>query len=212
VESETRRATAVHEVGQPATKQQVARQPAGSGDDGQRATDESDPTSIADQLGPVDRGAAIPPTLEPRLQPAGLQISTLDVSTFPIRAIGLLDDGQLEVPDETEIGWYQYGATADQPGATVLAAHVSWNQAVGPFFELDTVEPGAQIELALDDGTVRRYEVTERARYGKDELPRERVWRTSGAETLVLITCGGDFNPEIRRYQHNIVVFASPID
>ena len=68
-----------------------------------------------------------------------------------------------------------------------------------------------QIEVALDDGSVRRYEVVERAIYAKLELPRERLWRNTGPEELVLITCGGDFNPEIRRYRQNIVVFAVPI-
>ena len=48
--------------------------------------------------------------------------------------------------------------------------------------------------------------------YDKDELPRERIWRNTGPETLVLITCGGDFNPEIRRYRQNIVVYAVPVD
>jgi sortase (surface protein transpeptidase) len=105
----------------------------------------------------------------------------------------------MEIPDETEIGWYRYGATAGQPGATVLAAHVNWNRVPGPFARLGRVEPGDQIEVALDDGTLRRYEVVERAVYGKLELPRERLWRNTGPEELVLITCGGDYNPEIRR-------------
>ncbi len=117
----------------------------------------------------------------------------------PSEPVGLEPDGQMEIPDESEIGWYQYGATAGQPGATVLAAHVSWNRTVGPFARLGNVEPGEQLEVALDDGSVRRYEVTERAVYGKLELPRERIWRTTGDETLVLITCGGDYNPDIRR-------------
>jgi len=29
--------------------------------------------------------------------------------------------------------------------------------------------------------------------------------------TLVLINCGGDYNPEIRRFRENIVVYAVPI-
>ena len=33
-----------------------------------------------------------------------------------------------------------------------------------------------------------------------------------GAETLVLITGGGDFNSELRRYYDNIVVYAVPTD
>ncbi len=170
----------------------------------------ADPLSpLAQQVGP--RYSAIPDDVAPRARPIGLQMASIDVARFPVRAVGLEPDGQMEIPDETEIGWYQYGATAGQPGATVLAAHVSWNRTQGPFARLGSVEPGEQIEVALDDGSVRLYEVTERAVYGKLELPRERIWRNSGDETLVLITCGGDYNPEIRRYRENIVVYAVPV-
>ena len=164
---------------------------------------------LAQQLGP--RFSAIPENPAPRPRPIGLQMQSIDVSDFPVRPVGLELDGQMEIPDETEIGWYSYGATAGRPGATVLAAHVSWNRTDGPFARLGIVEPGEQIEVALDDGTVRRYEVTERAVYGKLELPRERIWRTTGDETLVLITCGGDYNPDIRRFRENIVVYAVPV-
>jgi hypothetical protein len=164
---------------------------------------------LAQQLGP--RRSAVPEAVAPRPRPVGLQMQSIDVARFPVRAVGLEPDGQMEIPDETEIGWYQYGATAGQPGATVLAAHVSWNRTSGPFARLGRVEPGEQIEVTLDDGSVRRYEVTERAVYGKLELPRERLWRTTGDETLVLITCGGDYNPDIRRYRENIVVYAVPV-
>jgi sortase (surface protein transpeptidase) len=152
-----------------------------------------------------------PAPVEPKAQPVGLQIDSIDVSRFPVRDIGLEDDGQLEIPDETEIGWYKYGATAGHPGATVLAAHVNWKGSQGPFSQLGTVEPGDQIEVALDDGTTRNYVVTERTMYGKLMLPRERIWRSTGPEELVLITCGGEFNPEIRSFKSNIVVYAVPV-
>lgn len=146
-----------------------------------------------------------------RARPVGLQISSIDVSRYPVRAVGLQDNGQLEIPDETEIGWYKYGATAGHPGSTVLAAHVNWNGSLGPFADLGSVEPGDQIEVALHDGSVRTYEVTERTMYGKLALPKERIWRNTGAEELVLITCGGEFNPELRSYKSNIVVYAVPV-
>jgi hypothetical protein len=165
--------------------------------------------SLADQLGP--RGSAIPPPVAPRAMPIGLQISSIDVSRYPVRAIGLEPDGQLEIPDETEIGWYRYGAAPGHPGATVLAAHVSWNRTTGPFARLGSIEPGDQVEVALDDGTIRHYEVVERAIYGKLELPHERLWTNTGPEKLVLITCGGAYNPDLRRYAENIVTYAVPI-
>ncbi|MEM1334250.1 MAG: class F sortase, partial [Actinomycetota bacterium] len=164
---------------------------------------------LAALLGP--RYSTIPEEIEPRPRPVGVTTDRIDIDDFPIRDVGLEDDGQLEVPDETEIGWYRYGATAGRPGATVLAAHVSWNRTTGPFFQLGTMEPGDIVTVALDDGTARTYEVTERTMYDKDELPRDRIWRNTGPETLVLITCGGDFNPEIRRYRQNIVVYAVPV-
>ncbi len=158
-----------------------------------------------------DRFSAIPADIEARPRPVGIEIDTIDVTRFPVRDIGLEPDGQMEIPDETEIGWYRYGATAGRPGATVLAAHVSWNGTTGPFAQLGAVEPGNRIAVTLDDGTTRHYEVTERATYGKLELPRERLWRNTGDEELVLITCGGDFNPDLRRYRENIVVYAAPV-
>jgi hypothetical protein len=160
-------------------------------------------------LGP--RGSAIPEPVAPRAQPVNLAVEGLDVGRFRIRPIGLEDDGQLEIPDETEIGWYRYGAAPGRPGATVLAAHVSWNRTVGPFARLGSVEPGDDITVTLDGGVVRRYLVTERAVYGKLDLPRERIWSNSGPETLVLITCGGAYNPNVRRYADNIVVYAAPV-
>jgi hypothetical protein len=163
---------------------------------------------LADLLG--ERGSAIPSDIEPRVRPQSILIDDLDL-WGPVRSVGLEDDKQLEIPDETEIGWYRYGASPGQPGTTVLAAHVTWNRTVGPFFRLSELEPGARVEVKLDDGTERIYEVLERTMYDKDKLPRERIWRTTGDETLVLITCGGDFNPEIRRYRQNIVVYAVPI-
>jgi LPXTG-site transpeptidase (sortase) family protein len=158
-----------------------------------------------------ERFSAVPEPVVPQAVPVRIEIDSIDVARFPVRPIGLEPDGQMEIPDETEIGWYRFGATAGEPGATVLAAHVSWNRTAGPFARLGTVEPGAQVAVTLDDGTIRRYQVVERAIYGKLELPRDRLWRTTGPEELVLITCGGDYNPEIRRYRENVVVYAVPV-
>lgn len=165
-------------------------------------------SSLAELLG--DRGSAVPPEIEPRLRPVGLTIDDIFIDD-PVRPVGLEPDGELEVPGATEIGWYRYGAAPGYPGATVLAAHVTWNGDYGPFLNLGDLDPGDLVQVALEDGSERVYEVIERTMYDKNELPRERIWRTTGDETLVLITCGGDFNPDINRYRQNIVVYAVPV-
>jgi len=165
----------------------------------------------------VDRATGAVPTTIPtdalaieRSSPRSIRIGDLELDN-EVRAVGIEEDGELEVPDETEVGWYQYGSAPGLPGSTVLAAHVSWNRKIGPFHQLGNLEPGARIDVVADDGVTRVYEVIERAVYDKDSLPTRRIWRTTGDETLVLITCGGSYNPNIRRYRQNIVIYAVPV-
>jgi hypothetical protein len=162
---------------------------------------------LAAQLPP--QFSAIPTAEQP---PAPTELLIGDISLWaPVVPVGFEPDGQLQIPDETEVGWYRFGSRPGQDGTTVLAAHVTWNDTFGPFFDLARLEPGAAIEVGLADGSVREYQVVERAQYGKSELPPERIWTRDGRETLVLITCGGDFNRRIRRYTDNIVIYAAPI-
>jgi hypothetical protein len=146
----------------------------------------------------------------PRVKPISVTIDDIELWA-PVRGVGVEPDGELEVPDETEVGWYELGGAPGETGATVFAAHVTWNQTVGPFYLLRDLEPGAPIDVRLDDGSVRSYSVIERTMYPKDELPEDRIWRTTGDETLVLITCGGSFNEDRNRYRDNIVVYAVPV-
>ncbi len=147
-------------------------------------------------------------TLPPRVPPAALTIEDLGIAQG-ILPVGLEDDGSMEVPDVSDIGWYLHGATPGRPGATVLVAHVWWGETAGPFHRLGTLEPGAHIAVGGNGDAVYEYTVVERTMYDKDSLPAD-LWRNSGPETLVLISCGGGVNNATRRYNQNIVVYAVP--
>jgi Sortase domain len=164
---------------------------------------------LAKELGP--QFSVTVETPKARVEPVGLSISKMGGKAKPVRSVGLEPDGQLEIPNEKEIGWYRYGQAPGEVGSTVLAAHVSWNRALGPFADLATIEPGDRINVQLSDGGSRTYEAVERNQYNKGELPADRIWTRSGNETLVLITCGGEFNPAIKRYDDNIVIYAVPV-
>ena len=144
--------------------------------------------------------------------PTMIRSSRVNFGDLPVIPVGTEPDGALEVPGAFEIGWYERGGMPYGPGATVLAAHVTWNGDLGAFYELGRSELGDLIGVTLEDGRTRAYVVSEIAMYGKYELPEDRIWRDEGAEELVLITCGGDFDDSINRYKHNIVVYATPID
>lgn len=162
---------------------------------------ESEPLPVPTPEAAPESGPKIPPTM--------LTIGDLALSTEALRPVGLDDAGDMEIPGIEEIGWYLHGAAPGRPGATVLVAHVWWGDTAGPFHKLGALDPGAVIEVGVD-GAVHDYVVVERAMYDKESLPGN-LWRNSGPETLVLITCGGDLNQATRRYKQNIVVYAMPV-
>ena len=148
---------------------------------------------------------------KPSVEPVGLTIDKIGLKAKPVRPVGLEANGELEIPSEKEIGWYRYGQAPGQVGSTVLAAHVSWNGSLGPFADLASIAPGDRVNVQLSDGTSRTYEAVERNQYNKGQLPADRIWTRTGNETLVLITCGGEFNPAIHRYYDNIAIYAVPV-
>ncbi|MGE0878393.1 MAG: class F sortase [Acidimicrobiia bacterium] len=127
----------------------------------------------------------------------------------PVTDVGVEANGDMEVPGPREVGWYRYGAAPEAPGSTVLAAHIAFNGVDGVFRRLDRLDPGDDVVVTLDDGRKVPYVVTERVRLAKDALPA-RVFATTGPSELVLITCGGAFNPKLRSYEDNVIVYASP--
>ena len=143
-----------------------------------------------------------------KVPPTAVTIKDLSLSQ-PILAVGLEEDGAMEVPDVKDIGWYSNGAVPGRPGATVFVAHVWWGDTPGPFSELGKLEPGALIDVVVGD-TLHSYVVVERTMFDKDALPRS-LWRNTGPETLALITCGGDFDNSTQSYKQNIVVLAVPV-
>ena len=80
----------------------------------------------------------------------------------------------------------------------------------GVFRDLDQMTAG-QVFTVDHEGSTLAYEVTEVIQYTKEALPIEDLFREDGGERLVLITCGGSFNPSLRSYDDNVVVIAVPV-
>ncbi|MEZ5411974.1 MAG: class F sortase [Acidimicrobiales bacterium] len=143
--------------------------------------------------------------------PTGLAIPALDVADAPVVPVGIEPTGGLEIPGPHEVGWYRYGA---RPGAgvgsIVLAAHVAYDGEDGVFLRLGSLEPGAAVVVATADGHRLGYRVDSVVVHRKDDLPIDDLFTPSSPERLVLITCGGTFNPGLRHYDSNIVVIATP--
>ncbi len=144
-------------------------------------------------------------------RPTTLTIDSLGITDAPVIGVGVEPTGAMEVPPADQVGWYRYSPTPGQAGSSILAAHIAYDGEDGVFVRLANVEPGAEIEVTDDEGLTRSYRVESVDQYDKTQLPEDIVFARSGTERLVLVTCGGRFDPTARSYDDNVVVVATPI-
>lgn len=169
--------------------------------------------SIAEKitaLPPAQTG--LPFAAPPGPQPIGMTIESLQVSTAEVISVGVEDNGDMEIPPADKVGWYRFGASpGDEQGSAVLAAHIAFDGQDGVFVDLDEMELGSLIQVQYDDGSTADFVAVAKEQYDKNELPKDNIFDRSGEPQLVLITCGGDFNREVRSYEDNVVVYADPV-
>jgi hypothetical protein len=150
------------------------------------------------------RGAAAPTS-----QPVRVAIPSLHVDA-PVVPVGLLDDGSMEMPAVTTVGWYEHSPSPGETGPAVLVGHVDWAGRPGVFHDLGGLSPGDGVTVTREDGTNRRFRVDRVAIYPKNSLPTDAVFGNLDHPGLRLITCGGPFDPSAGEYPDNVVAFASP--
>jgi Sortase domain len=129
----------------------------------------------------------------------------------PLVPVGVLADGSMEIPDDVHTaGWWVGGAVpGEQRGSVVIVGHLdSATQGIGDFAELLNLKQGQRVEVSDADGRSLAYTVTERQQLNKTALPAA-LFATDSAPRLVLITCGGRFDP-VTHYEDNIIVIATP--
>lgn len=145
--------------------------------------------------------------------PARLVIRDLGVDAT-ITGVGVQPDGAMVIPAApTSVGWYRYGsAPGDPEGNTVIAGHVATREdGAGALAPLRGAKPGMRVTVTTADGTTHRYEVVGRELVVKKALPVEEIFAREGKPLLVLITCGGEYLPELRSHRDNVVVTAVPV-
>jgi hypothetical protein len=169
----------------------------------------------------ADPGEA-PPAERPA-RPANAPVVVAPVPSAPVEveipAIGVrssladlhLDaQGALETPEDFGMaGWFVDGPQPGQPGPAVIAGHVDSRDGPAIFHRLRDVLPGDEVLVHREDGSAVSFTVTGREQYAKDAFPGASVYGPVPGPELRLITCGGVFDPRVRSYRDNIVVYAT---
>ncbi|KZX20235.1 class F sortase [Rathayibacter tanaceti] len=129
----------------------------------------------------------------------------------PLIGLGIQADGAMEVPvDYDDVGWFSGGGRPGGSGRTVIAGHVDSRSGPAVFFRLDELAPGDDVVVTGVDGSEHRYRVTAAEAHPKADFPTARVFGATLEEELVLVTCSGEYDRTVGRYEDNLVVFASP--
>jgi sortase (surface protein transpeptidase) len=186
-------------------------------------------SASTDADAPQSAAQRAPSTTTPLIGRSSARIGDIDVTAAPapsrialpsigvdaaIVPVGVEPDGLMTVPEDVStVGWYRFGAAPGaDAGTVVLAGHVDdREQGRGAFFDLRAVEVGDTITTTDETGATTEWRVTGRRTYDKASLPVDVLYRRDGPLSLVLITCGGDFDQSASSYENNIVVEAEPL-
>jgi hypothetical protein len=143
--------------------------------------------------------------------PVRVQVDTLGID-MPIEGVGLDGDAMALPANPAVAAWYQYGpAPASPAGSTVIAAHVdSLAYSLGPFARLADAPAGTLVAISTADGGTHRYTIESRTIVEKQAVPWAVVFDRTGPPRLTLVTCGGEFDYQARRYLSNVIVTAVP--
>jgi hypothetical protein len=148
----------------------------------------------------------------PASAPVRVQADALGID-MPIEGVGLDGDAMALPANPAVAAWYQYGpAPASPAGSTVVAAHVdSLVYDLGPFARLADAPAGTEVVLTTADGLTHRYTIESSSIVEKQAVPWAGVFDRTGAPRLTLVTCGGEFDYQARRYLANVIVTAVPV-
>jgi hypothetical protein len=171
------------------------------------SSERSNPPATPATPSPTTRGPILA-----RSQPTHLSVPAIGVNS-DLKKIGLTSSGQIQTPPlarDSHAYWLDVSPTPGQLGPATIIGHVD-SAANGPavFFRLGDLRQRDKLYVTRADGIVALFEVERVVEYPKAHFPTHAVYGNTDNAALRLITCGGIFDPSIRSYESNIVVYAS---
>lgn len=160
----------------------------------------------------VKKEATAPSVFKQEIKPIYLAPKTVTFKerTLEIEEVGVEEGGFLGVPASWyTAGWYKDGAKPGEEGNVVVDGHYDTNTgAPGAFWELKDLQIGDKVLLADALGRRFEYAVTQKSYISITDPERAKVFDSTEARQLTLITCGGVWDYASGTYNKRLVIKA----
>ncbi len=144
--------------------------------------------------------------------PQRLLVSSLEIDA-PLTATLVDADGAFVPPeDPAQLAWWQGVRPGTGAGSVLVAGHVDMHgYGRGPLARIVDLEAGDRAVLTGTDGARAGYVLRGVTTLVKESLPAAELFGTGGPERLVLVTCGGTYDPDRRSWDSNVIAVLDPV-
>lgn len=142
--------------------------------------------------------------------PMEIRIPSAQTEGF-IQKVGKDQNGQIAVPNNIHIaGWFIDSARPGQQGLSIIDGHVDGRSEQGGVFKhIGRLNTDDTFQVELGSGTVLDYKVHTVTSVETDKAASQLFSQMPGVVSqLNLITCGGNYDRELRDYDQRIIVVA----
>lgn len=146
--------------------------------------------------------------------PERLTIPSLHVEGC-IESVGVDQHGAVAVPTNIHTaGWFVDSVKPGEPGLSIIDGHINGNFTNdGIFQHLHRLAVGANFSVERGDGTLLRYETVSVQSVPLDKASEVLFTQdTTIKSQLNLITCGGQWNEDIKQFDYRIIAVAKLIE
>jgi hypothetical protein len=174
------------------------------------ATARPSPTAVATDPVGVPRSPETPtPT---GFAPERLLVPTLEIDA-PLTATPVDGDGALVPPENpARLAWWPGVRPGTGAGSVLLAGHVDMRgYGQGPLARIVDLDTGDRAVLTGADGARADYVLRGVTTLVKESLAAAELFGTGGPERLVLVTCGGTYDPDLRSWDSNVIAVLDPV-
>lgn len=137
------------------------------------------------------------PIVEQVAAPVSVSIPALNV-TDEVVPVGLEPNGELEVPDVSEVGYYNGLPKPGEngPGPALLAGHVNYKGKAGSFARIGTLKTGDLVVVVDADKVEHRFQVYAVRQFLKADYAKVMpgLLADTAQPELRLVTCSGELD------------------